>query len=88
MQPSSGFKSSEFILTIIGAVMGAGLVILGVFKGQDPLVQYGLGLIGANTVGYTVSRSAVKFAHGWSGGPSDDEAPAPAPAAPPATPKV
>ena len=76
MQPSSGLKSTEFVLTVLGLVVGVGLILLGVFKGQDTLVQYGLGLVGANTVGYTVGRSAVKAAYHFGGGDAEQPTPA------------
>lgn len=72
---SPGFKTSEFIVTLIPALLGVVLVLFGAYKGQKDLMDTGLWLLLGGSGSYSLSRGLAKLGTG-------SATPAPAESAP------
>lgn len=77
---TQGMKTSEFWLALGGQLIGLALVLLGVFRNQQTLVELGVMLLGGAGVGFAVSRGLAKI--------NQPALPAPTPVVVPATDKA
>lgn len=58
---SSTLTSSEFLQSLIPHVIGLALIILGVIKGQENLVNLGVVMLTGTAATYNISRGLAKF---------------------------
>ena len=77
MELKPGIQSTEFLTSLGPIVLGIILVLLGVFKGQQNLVDAGIQCTLGGSGIYGISRGLTKLGHGIGGGGAA-ETPAPA----------
>ncbi len=56
----SGFKSSEFYVSILVAIAGLFLMVYGEIKDRDTLIIVGSGLLGTTGIVYPAARTIQK----------------------------
>ena len=81
--PTTGFKTSEFVVALAALLLGVALIVVGAIKNQPALIENGKWLAVSATGGYTLSRGLAKLGLG-----NFTSAPAAEPTAPPADDKA
>ena len=57
---SPGSRSSEFVLSVGSFLLGAGMIVYGMLKGNDSMVMFGGSISGISTSGYSIARGLAK----------------------------
>lgn len=57
---SPGARSSEFVLSVGSFLLGAGMIVYGMLKGNDSMVMFGGSISGISTSGYSIARGLAK----------------------------
>jgi CHASE2 domain-containing sensor protein len=71
METRPGIWTTEFWSAAVAAFVGLVLIILGVFKANDMLLQMGIALVGGSVASYGISRGIAK--HGVPANPPTTE---------------